>query len=155
MLKDDPDQYFESLETILEKTVHFDYIAKFVMGDYWEGASQAQRSAFATRFKRSMVETIGKGLANYTDLKLTVKPEDVVTKKNVAIVKQQVEGAKDPITITYWMGRAKTGEWKLVDVVLDGVKLRETFRSQFASEMSKNNNDVDKVTEGWGVTTNT
>lgn len=151
-LKDDPEKYFQSLETVLEKTVHFDYISKFVMGEFWAGAKDEQRQAFAKRFKRSMVETIGKGLANYTDLKLIINPDEVKSKKNVAIVKQDVMGGKDPISISYWMAKSKTGDWKLIDVVLDGVKLRETFRSQFKAEMGKNGNDYDKVIANWSQT---
>lgn len=151
-LKQNPDQYFQDLETVLEQSVHFDFIAKYVMGDYWSGASDAQRSAFSDKFKRSMVETIGKGLANYSDLKLTINPDDVLRKNNFAYVKQQVSGGKQPITISYLMARTKQGEWKLIDVVLDGVKLRDTFRSQFAAEMNKNGSDYDKVIANWNAT---
>lgn len=148
-LKNNPDQYFEQLETILEKSVHFDYISKYVMGDFWNGASAEQRQAFAARFKRSMVETIGKGLANYSDLQLTISPDDIISKNNVAIVKQAVVGAKQPVSISYWMARTKEGEWKLIDVVLDGVKLRETFRSQFKADMNKQANDYNAVIDNW------
>lgn len=144
-LQENPEQYYGELEGILEKSVHFDFISKYVMGEYWAGASDEQRQAFSNRFKRGMVETIGKGLANYSDLKLSISADDVLRKNNFAYVKQQVSGGKDPLTISYLMARTKQGEWKLIDVVLDGVKLRDTFRSQFAADMSKNGNDYSKT----------
>lgn len=148
-LEEQPELYFSRLENILEKSVHFDYISRYVMGDYWDGATDEQRQLFNSRFKRSMVETIGKGLANYSDLKLSISPDDVVAKKNVAIVKQAVQGGSQPISISYWMARSKEGEWKLIDVVLEGVKLRETFRNQFKADMGQNSGDYATVITNW------
>lgn len=148
-LKTNPDRYFQQLEDVLVKTVHFPFVAKFVMGDYWAGASAEQRVTFRKRFQRGMVETIGKGLANYADLKLAIVPSKRSPKKSVAIVNQEVLGAKTPVSISYWMARNKKGQWKLIDVVLDGIKLRDTFRSQFKAEMQKSNNNYDSVIAGW------
>ncbi len=151
-LKTSPDKYFSDLEQVLDQAVHFRYISKFVMGQYWKGADKAQRKQFNQRFKRSMVETIGKGLANYADLQLTIQPSKDLGKKNVAIVNQKVVGAKTPVTISYWMAKSKKGQWKLIDVVLDGIKLRETFRSQFKADMGKYANDYNKTIENWNTT---
>ena len=148
-LEEQPELYFSRLENILEKSVHFDYISRYVMGDYWGGATDEQRQLFNSRFKRSKEETIGRGGEEYCDLKLSSGANGEVAKKNVAIVKQAVQGGSQPISISYWMARSKEGEWKLIDVVLEGVKLRETFRNQFKADMGQNSGDYATVITNW------
>jgi len=47
------------------------------------------------------------------------------------------------------MGKKKaTGEWKLLNVTLDGINLGSTFRSQFAQAMKKAG-DVESVIVNW------
>ena len=48
------------------------------------------------------------------------------------------------------MARSKTsGDWKLINVVMDGINLGKTFRSQFEQAVQKNNGDIDMVIEKW------
>ena len=41
------------------------------------------------------------------------------------------------------------GEWKLINIVINGVILGLTFRNQFSSLMKKNENNIDKVIDTW------
>ena len=40
------------------------------------------------------------------------------------------------------------GEWKLINIIINGVNLGLTFRNQFYSLMKKEN-DLDKVIDKW------
>ena len=43
-----------------------------------------------------------------------------------------------------------TGEWKLINVVLNGINLGKTFRSQFAQAYKQYGGNLDKVIDHWG-----
>ena len=48
------------------------------------------------------------------------------------------------------MGRRKTDpNWKLINVVLDGVNLGKTFRSQFAQAVKEHEGNLDAAIAGW------
>ena len=47
------------------------------------------------------------------------------------------------------MAKNKSGEWKLINVVLNGVNLGKSFRDQFAQAMKQNDNNIDKVIATW------
>lgn len=150
-LKENPDQYFTQVRESLEPTVSFGFIAKNVMASHWDKASEEQRNQFTETFTRSMVETLGKGLANYSDLKITTLPPaegDVSAQKRVEVI-QEVAAADGTSRISYTMAQNKGGEWKLINVVLNGVNLGKSFRDQFTQAMKQNDNDIDKVIATW------
>ena len=43
----------------------------------------------------------------------------------------------------------ENNEWKIINIVVNGINLGLTFRSQFYSLMDKNNNDISKVIDKW------
>ena len=45
--------------------------------------------------------------------------------------------------------RNKEGEWKIINIVVNGVNLGLTFRNQFYSLSIKRNADIDLVIEEW------
>ena len=43
----------------------------------------------------------------------------------------------------------KQGQWKLINIVINGVNLGLTFRNQFYALMKKEGNNLDAVIERW------
>ena len=43
------------------------------------------------------------------------------------------------------------GQWKLRNVIINGINIGLQFRSQFQASMSRNNNNLDEVIAGWSV----
>lgn len=149
-LKENPDAYFKDVRATLEPTVSFDFIAKNVMSKYWEQASEQQRKEFTEVFTKGMVETLGKGMANYSDLTIKTLPAsgDSSSAKRVEVL-QEVEAADGTSRISYTMAQNRSDEWKLINVVLNGVNLGKSYRDQFIQAMKQNDNDIDKVIANW------
>ena len=49
----------------------------------------------------------------------------------------------------YSMYLDKNNEWKIINIVVNGINLGLTFRSQFYSLMEKNNNHISTVIDKW------
>ena len=49
----------------------------------------------------------------------------------------------------YSMYLDKNNEWKIINIIVNGINLGLTFRSQFYSLMEKNNNDISTVIDKW------
>jgi phospholipid transport system substrate-binding protein len=75
---------------------------------------------------------------------------------NIVVVKTEIHqpGTK-PVTINYSM-HVSGGEWKVVDVTVDGISLVATYRGSFASEIRKSGMDalIAKLTERNTTATN-
>lgn len=143
------DDYFKQVEGTLSDVVNFPFIASSVMGKAaYAKATPAQRAQFQQVFKDGMVKSLAKGVLGYADSKVTIAG---VNKVNPArhIVKQEVaiEGATHKLD--YTMRKEKSGEWKLINVVLNGVNLGQSFSGQFKASLKKYNGDIDQVIANW------
>ncbi len=152
LLDTDPETYFSRVKSVLEPVVDFGFIARNVMGPYWEDASESQRQRFVKTFKDGLVETYAKGMANYIDLDISILPpsEDVAGKRRVGVV-QEITGPDGTNRVSYTMAMNRDGEWKLINMVLNGVNLGKTFRNQFAQAAKQNDGDLDAVISNWSA----
>ena len=149
-LKENPEDFYTDIESVLEPMVSFRYIAKNVMGPaYWNQADDAQKQAFLTVFKRSLVETYVKGMSQNLDYDIALLPDKSTVDSRVAKIVQKITSPEDATLIVYSLGLGKSGQWKVLNVVLDGVNLGSTFRGQFAQAMKDNGGNLDASIAGW------
>lgn len=143
------EEYFKQVEKVLDPVVNFPFIAGSVMGKAtYKQASPAQRQEFLKVFKDGMIKSLGKGILGYADSKVVIAGVDTVNPTRV-VVKQEVSADGATHKLDYTMVKGKSGEWKLINVVLNGVNLGQSFSSQFKAGLKKHNNNVDKVIATW------
>ncbi|VUD59985.1 putative phospholipid-binding protein MlaC [Thalassocella blandensis] len=150
-MEKNPDKYFAEVQGVMEQVVDFNYIAKNVMGaKYWNSATTDQKKRFVKVFTDGLVQTYAKGMANFADFDISVMPpdSDLGDKKRVSVI-QKFQGPEGVNRVAYTMGLHKSGDWKLINVVLDGVNLGETLRTQFAQSVTENKGDLDATINGW------
>jgi phospholipid transport system substrate-binding protein len=51
--------------------------------------------------------------------------------------------------LEYWVARKKTGEWKVINVVLNGINLESIFKSQFKKAAQRSSGKLDEVVDNW------
>lgn len=143
------DQYYKQVEKVLDPVVNFPFIAGSVMGKAtYKQATPAQRQEFLKVFKDGMVKSLAKGILGYADSKVTIAGVDTV-KADRVVVKQEVSAEGATHKLDYTMVKGKSGEWKLINVVLNGVNLGQSFSSQFKAGLKKHNGNVDQVIANW------
>ncbi len=146
------DEFYASLLETLEPAVDLRWIALNVMGEYRQQASEEQRRCFQDVFTTSLVETYGRGLLTYSHQNITVEPlEEPPGERRRVTVVQKIEGKEDTYPLHYSMGRNREGDWKVLNVIINGVNLGKVFRNQFARAASNHDGDIDKVIENWSV----
>ena len=151
-VEENPEPFFEYLEGRLNLIIDFRWIAKNVMGPYRKGASDEQQQRFAEVFRRGLVETYGRGLLTYSGEKIEVLPlNGSINGKRRVKVQQKIHGKTNIYPVSYSMGLNKQGEWKITNVILNGVNLGKTFRNQFIQAAKRHGGDVDKVIDSWSA----
>ena len=150
-INSNPERYYSDVDRVLEPVVAFDFIARGVMGRYAEQATAVQRARFSRVFRHDLVATFARGVANFGDLDVKVINPGTPPKGKQVQVLQEVRGEEGVTKVSYTLRRNKTGQWKLFNVVLNGVNLGKTFRSQFAQSMEANGGDIDKVIANWSA----
>ncbi len=126
---------------VQEKVIpHFDFriMTRAALGRYWRQASEEQKERLTREFRELLVRTYATMLLGYSDEKIEYLPFRGKPGDKRVIVRTRVhtsDGAP-PVPIDYRLYR-KNGEWKVYDVVVDGVSLVSNYRGTFANEVRK------------------
>ena len=131
-----PGLIYELVNQIVVPQFDFERITQLAVGRYWATATPGQKARLVDAFQRLLVRTYTKALLNYSDQKILFLPVRPGSDAAEAMVATQVQspGGGPPVPIQYRMLQRK-GEWKAVDVTIDGVSLVSNYRSSFAAEI--------------------
>lgn len=148
----DPQPFYLALEGLLDEALDFKWISYNVMGYYRKQATPEQLDRFVMRFRRDLVETYGGGLVAFGQQDIVVLPpnEDLSGRRTVHVL-QEIRGEDGNYPLQYTMGQKRSGEWKITNVIINGVNLGKTFRNQFIQRAQKFNGDLDRVIDDWSV----
>jgi ABC-type transport system involved in resistance to organic solvents, auxiliary component len=135
----------EGIYSLVDELIipHFDFtsMSKWVLGQNWRKASLDQKENFTTQFRTLLVRTYAKALLEYSDNEITYFPVQSNPDSNLVVVKTEVaRTGANKIPINYSM-HIKDGEWKVVDVAINGISLVSTYRGSFATEIRTNGLD--------------
>ena len=148
--KDQPEEFIESIAKSLEPLVDFKRISRNVMGKHYKIASQDQRDKFQEIFKSTLLETYSKTLAEFKNEEIRIIPSlNSSNKPNREKVHLEIVTSTKIYPAFYDMYLNKKNQWKLINIVINGVNLGLTFRNQFYSLMKDQENDIDKVIDLW------
>lgn len=130
-LRGDPGKTYALVSEIIFPHFDFTTIAQFVLGpEQWKSADPKRRETFIEQFRKLLVRTYATALLEYSDHQIRY-PESAAVKDSTAFVKQEiVQAGGTPMVVNYRLN-AKTGEWKVIEVVVDGVALMKTYRGSF------------------------
>lgn len=122
--------------------VDFPYVSQLVLGKYWRTAEAAQRQRFMGEFQRLLLSTYADALLAYDDQEIRYLPSRRDESRRDARVRTQVvPRGQDPIAVNYRLYRTDAGDWKVFDVVVEGVSLVTSYRDTFAREIEQDGLD--------------
>lgn len=108
------------------------YAARLVLGAHGRGASDADVAKFADALSENLMQRYGSSLLDF-NTKLTVRLKSETTVANGRATKvstQMLRQGGEPIPVDYLMHQVN-GQWKVFDVLVEGVSFVQTFRNQF------------------------
>ena len=113
----------------------FDKIAPLVLGKHWKTATPEEQERFKHEFRTLLVRTYARAFVEYNDWSMRFLPLEITDEATKALVKTNVmQPHKQPIDVNYRMFLSK-GEWKVYDILIDGVSLVTNYRSTFSDEI--------------------
>jgi phospholipid transport system substrate-binding protein len=123
-------------------------IGRFVIGRYWRGASEADQEAFLKVFEDAMVQRFLPLLAENSSERFqvgTVTPDSA--NENTALIDSRIDRPEgEPVRVS-WRVRLTDGEFKILDIVAEGVSMAITLRSEYGSVLRQNGGKLPPLTE--------
>lgn len=134
----------------LDQVADFRYIGASVMGSYFRNATPEQRSRFADVFRQTLIDTYTRGLVtfDYDELRVLDAQQAQRYDDQASVAMEVVANNGQVYPVSYSL-RLSNGEWRVVNVIVNGINLGLTFRNQFDQAMRENNRDYDAVIDGW------
>jgi phospholipid transport system substrate-binding protein len=140
------EQQEERFKGIVTKYIAFKSISRWVLGQrHWKRASEKQREEYLRLYGDIMVATYAHRFQGYSGEKLEVTKARVID-ANQALVESKIvrEGADKPLVIN-WRVRGTDGSYRIIDIMVEGLSMSQTQRSEFKSFMRSNGGDMDAL----------
>ena len=147
--KQDPQDFYAALNSIVGPVVDAEGISKSIMTvKYSRKATPEQMKTFEENFKKGLFQFYGNALLEYNNQGITVEPakDESGDRTNIGMTVKGRSGSIYPVSYTL---EKINGEWKLRNVIINGINIGKLFRDQFADAMQRNGNDLDKTINGW------
>lgn len=120
------------VEQIAYGAIDFPTLSKLVLARNWPKFSPPQRDQFENEFRQHLSMTYGRNVDNYKNEKVAILAERPEARGDVTVqtkIERGGSGSED-VVVDYRL-RQDEGQWKIIDVIIEGVSLVSNFRSQF------------------------
>ena len=126
---------------------HFDLssISKFVLARYWKVATDQERAEFQKLFESLIVQSYAKTFAQYAGEKFQVNGARANDDGSV-IVNSAINRPNGDVIRLDWRVEDQSG-LKITDLVVEGVSMRTTHRSDIASVVQSNGGKISGLLE--------
>lgn len=147
--RSNPNAFYDALNRIVGPVVDAEGISRSIMTvKYSRSATPAQITRFQENFKRSLFQFYGNALLEYNNQGIVVDPAKDESGDRTSIG-MQVKGTNGAVYPVQYTLEKVNGEWKVRNVIVNGINIGKLFRDQFADAMQRNGNDLDKTIDGW------
>ena len=126
----------EKIETIANEM--FDYVAlsKLTLGRSWRDFNKEQQKEFVSLYRSILKKAYMDKILAYTDEQV-VFDRDIMLSENKAEVQTRIITKSAEIPIFYRL-YLKEGQWKVYDVIVEGISLVQNYRTQFREILANN-----------------
>jgi phospholipid transport system substrate-binding protein len=134
----DINRVLQVVDSKVMPNVDFRRMTAAAVGPAWRQATPEQQKRLQDEFKVLLVRTYSGALAQVSDQTVSVKPLRAEPGDTEVVVRTEVRGRGDPIQLDYRLQKTP-GQgmgWKIYNLNVLGVWLVDTYRSQFAQEIS-------------------
>jgi phospholipid transport system substrate-binding protein len=126
------------VDTKVLPSVNFEVMTRSAVGPQWRQATPEQRTKLQNEFKTLLVRVYAGALTQVKDQTVEVTKTLPVAGSTQVVVQTEVRGSGEPIKLDYRMDKpAEAPAWKIIDVNVAGIWLVQSYRSQFATELTK------------------
>lgn len=138
-----PDERADRFRKLMLKNFALKGIAKFVLGRHWRTLAEPEKKEYLELFEDLMVATYADRFEKYSGEKLLVKEAEVRGEKDVLVHTSmvRVDGSARPLKVA-WRVRGKVGNYKVVDIMVEGISMVMTQKSEFSSFIRQNDGGV-------------
>ena len=130
---------------LFDKNFDVSSISRFVLGKYWKQASTDQKKKFIKTFRNYVVKTYSSRFNEYSGEQLQLLNTENESNPNIFLVHTALERQDAPIIKVDWRIGKKKDRFVILDIIIEGISLAITQRSEFVSVIDQNEGNIDQL----------
>jgi phospholipid transport system substrate-binding protein len=136
----DHEQRLAAIEEIAYARFDMKTMSRLVLGRDWKRFSDQQKEAYLVEFKLYLANNYGDRINRYDQQSVEIIGVRDEPRGDKTVQTKIVGGEFDDARVDYRM-RNKSGEWFVIDVVIEGISTVSNFRDQFREVLSRGGPD--------------
>lgn len=142
LYKERPDQLREDIREILDPTIDSVYSARLVLGRHGRGLDPEQIEEFAQALTNQLLRRYASALLEY-DLhgRLEILPLTGDNTERMTRVRTRITLDSSNRAPMDYIFRKSEGQWRVFDVIVEGISYVATFRNQIGEEIRRDGFD--------------
>lgn len=126
---------------VLESSFDLKTIARFSLGRYWHALDEKDKPAYFSAFREYIVNVYSQRFKEYSGEVFETTGSRIDQNGDILVTSSLIPADGPSVKVT-WRVRDKKGGMKVVDVMIEGVSMAVTQRSDFSSIVSRNGGNV-------------
>ncbi len=141
-----PEDREREFRRLLTDGFHLELIGRFVLGRHWRRANDEERAEFQRLFEDYVVASYARQLGNYAGEQLVIQGGRTQGDRGALVSSQITRPQGDPIQVEWRLRRAGDG-WRIIDVMVEGISMAVTHRSEFSPVIGSHGGRIDGLLE--------
>lgn len=133
-----PAERLKRLSALVNADFDVPRIARFVLGRYWEEASEAERAEFTRAFGDFMVATYAARFANYGGVSLRIVRQRAESETSTLVATEIARPATLVPVAVDWRVAKTADSYKITDISVSNVSLVMAQRDEFDATLFRN-----------------
>ena len=137
------EQKKKEFKRLLDNSFDLETIGRFALGRYWNVASPAEQKEYQALFRKMVVEVYANRFNDYKGQKFEARAFRSIGNNDTLVTSYIVPSNGGTDVQVDWRVRKKNGSYKIVDVLVAGVSMSVTQRSDFSSVIQRGGGKID------------
>lgn len=130
-------QKFDALVVLLNEPIDLDLVGRLILGRYWRTADDGQRQQYLELFREYALANLASKLHLYQGQSFEVTGAKVVSDKDALVTSRILSDGEPPLQVDWRLRERNDGGLVTIDLIVEGVSLIVTLRSEFASVIER------------------
>ena len=150
---ENPEAFKERLKSIWEPMVDVKVVSRLILSSkIYTSATESQKKLFEERTKKLLLDTYVSTLLEFDNYQILTDEDIKVNKKTFEVSINFFSDSNSFVTkLTVY--KNSLGQYRIVNIIVDGINLGLIFRNQFQDAYIENNSNLDIAIESWKPTT--
>ena len=138
LYEEDITAFYKRVDNVLTPIIDFDVLIKSIIGKKnYEETSSEQKNRFKLALKNQLIRIYAKTIVEYANSKITIISSSKAKSFHLVKTELSVGQGKPAFQVIYVMKKSNDN-WKIVEVVANGLRLVKSLRKSLLPEIEEN-----------------